>query len=1056
MSPPLTHTRILASAGSGKTYQLTNRFLRLLLAEVPPERILALTFTRMAAGEFFDAILNKLADASADPERGARLAKELGLDSTPPWEELLATLLKKMGHLRLGTLDGFFHDMLSAFSVEFGMGPSFRLMEDAEASLNRLQLFREFFQRKGIREEDRHYFAEAFKQATFGEDQKSLVFSLERFVEAQHSLYLAVPEKEAWGNRNRIWPDQGGPWKQAIDRTRAVREIKRALDPQLPEGRARTGWWKFLDTAETWEPGTDLNKTIPQAIENARESLEGGQAELIYNRIPVSLEGEPARLLIGLMDTLYHLELERNLQRTRGVFSVMEAYEGHYHRLIRRQGHLTFEDIQLLLAGVGNEAPLTFSQGMGPADDVSTLDIQFRMDGRFDHWLLDEFQDTSRLQWSILENLVDEVVMDPEGRRTFFFVGDVKQAIYGWRGGDAGLFDAVSARYRADQEDSPMDTLYLEQSWRSGPEVIALVNQVFGNPEVLRRIFSRTPGAVDRWSGLWRDHSSARQDHAGFAGHIQVEDETARVEAVHALLSRLQPQERGFTCALLVQTNDQVRDWVRRLRARGGFPVVEERNVSIASDNALGALLCSLIQAAAHPVDTFAWEHLVMSPLRIVFQEEGWDYSQFQTVVFDLLAEGGFENVLKFWIQKIYPETIPDAFISRRAEQLLEAARQFDRSGSRDPDAFRITLEGHRVRGGDATAGVRVMTIHQSKGLGFDVVLLPELERRGNLSLDRIREGLGLSRDALGRPEWILDLPRGAVSDVDPTLRAFRQEQQEESAFESQCLFYVGLTRAKRGLYCITEVQKKVSETPTYLSWLNLALEGGSPRPFMENEAYSATWSRGREDWFLDHQETGTSDEAPPQVGIFPGTPGLLRDVNPSRGDWESHIPRFRDTAKQQSGTWVHRAFEQVAWWNEAVPGELEAWADSRKPDDRAPAHQAVQTVLQCLNREEIRQYFQQEPGVEIYREQPFDLVDDNIRISGQWDRVQRYGKTRAVLIDFKSGADESTILSEAVRRQLRLYRKAASLAFNLPEASIQTCLLLYRKQEVLSVDLNE
>lgn len=1056
MTTPLHHTRILASAGSGKTYQLTNRFIRLLLMEIPPERILALTFTRMAAGEFFDAILHKLADAARDPEVGKALARQLQVEDEPDWEQLLGEVLPKMGHLRLGTLDGFFHDMLSAFSTEFGLGPSFRLMEESEASWKRFQMFREFFQRQGIREEDRHHFAEAFKQATFGEDQKSLLQSLERFIESQHSLYLAAPAAEAWGNRRSIWPEDGGPWKKGIDRPAAVRDIKRALEPQLSAGRVQKGWWTFLDFAETWQPGMELKGAIPEAIEAAREDLKNGKAEISYHKTAVTLEGASAHLLIDLMDTLYHLELERSLQRTQGIHTMMEAYERHYQRLVRRQGNLTFEDIQLLLSRAGQEKSPGFTQQGGGDASAALLDIHFRMDGQFDHWLLDEFQDTSRLQWSILENLVDEVVMDPEGRRSLFFVGDIKQAIYGWRGGDAGLFEAVSARYSAPGHSSPLETLNLQESWRSGPEVIELVNCVFGREAVRKQVFTRTPEAVRQWTALWKDHSSARPDHSGYAAHIKVEDREARLMAVHEILENLEIQKRGMTCALLVQTNDQVRQWVRELRARGDYPLVEERDVSVASDNALGALLSSLLQALAHPADSFAWEHLRMSPLGPVFLEEGWDYPAFQRKGFHLLAEGGFENVLEFWIHKLYPESIPDAFLALRAEQILEAARQFDREGIRDLDAFRIHLKGYRVRSGEAAAGIRVMTIHQSKGLGFDVVLLPELERRGSQSLDKIRDGLGVSRDALGQPRWILDLPKAAISEVDPTLRAFRREQQEDSAFESHCLFYVALTRAKRSLYCITETRAKPAQTPEYVSWLDLALEGEDSGDFPGDGNLEVVWSRGEPSWFesIPQKEVESSRASIP-VEAFTEAKEPLELVNPSRMEGRDRLPAFSSNRRWEAGLWIHRAFEQVEWWSQEVPEQLQRWQEKQATENQPLVRMALETVLRSLKEPAVQNLFREVPQVKLYREQPFDLVVENARISGQWDRLQVEPGQRALLVDFKagSGLDEKG-LRERFGPQLLLYRKAVAEAFDLPEDFVECKILLYEEPSVRLLDL--
>ena len=109
---------IRASAGSGKTFQLTNRFIRLLLCGEAPERIIALTFTRKAAGEFFEGILNKLAKAAGDPAEAKRLAKGVGQQQAGPAEfcTALRRLVDSMGHLSLGTIDSFFHRVLGLFS----------------------------------------------------------------------------------------------------------------------------------------------------------------------------------------------------------------------------------------------------------------------------------------------------------------------------------------------------------------------------------------------------------------------------------------------------------------------------------------------------------------------------------------------------------------------------------------------------------------------------------------------------------------------------------------------------------------------------------------------------------------------------------------------------------------------------------------------------------------------------------------------------------------------------------------------------------------------------
>src|SRR3954447_24159269 len=107
---------ILASAGSGKTYALTNRFVSLLAAGAAPERIVALTFTRKAAGEFFDEILNKLAMAARHADSAAKLAREIDQPKlqAADFRRMLRTVVDAMHRLRLGTLDGFFARIVRA------------------------------------------------------------------------------------------------------------------------------------------------------------------------------------------------------------------------------------------------------------------------------------------------------------------------------------------------------------------------------------------------------------------------------------------------------------------------------------------------------------------------------------------------------------------------------------------------------------------------------------------------------------------------------------------------------------------------------------------------------------------------------------------------------------------------------------------------------------------------------------------------------------------------------------------------------------------------------
>ncbi len=147
------HVMILASAGSGKTYALTNRYIALLAGGAAPERIVALTFTRKAAGEFFDEILKKLADAAADPGAAEKLARQIsgrdeaedkqravphsGTPGPADFMRLLRAVVDAMPRLGLGTLDSFFARVVRNFPLELGLGGEFALLEGAAAQVAR-------------------------------------------------------------------------------------------------------------------------------------------------------------------------------------------------------------------------------------------------------------------------------------------------------------------------------------------------------------------------------------------------------------------------------------------------------------------------------------------------------------------------------------------------------------------------------------------------------------------------------------------------------------------------------------------------------------------------------------------------------------------------------------------------------------------------------------------------------------------------------------------------------------------------------------------------------
>src|ERR1700722_16459157 len=125
---------IRASAGSGKTHQLTTRYLALLAAGVEADAILATTFTRKAAGEILDRVLERLAVAAGDAAAAKQLASQIGAENfgQPDFVRLLRRLLQNLHRVRIGTLDSFFMALAGSFSFELGLRPGWSICEEAD------------------------------------------------------------------------------------------------------------------------------------------------------------------------------------------------------------------------------------------------------------------------------------------------------------------------------------------------------------------------------------------------------------------------------------------------------------------------------------------------------------------------------------------------------------------------------------------------------------------------------------------------------------------------------------------------------------------------------------------------------------------------------------------------------------------------------------------------------------------------------------------------------------------------------------------------------------
>ncbi len=1078
MSAGISNLAISASAGSGKTFQLAHRYIRLMALGVAPERIVALTFSRKAAGEILDSIVRYLREAAATERQAGVTAGRIGRPEADVafFRTCLRQLVSSLHRLHVGTLDSFIVGVVRAFPLELGIAPELNLMDDTGTTAleaHRLVLGR-IFNSPDMEPGARREFLESLRQATFGQEEKQIERVLGQVIESCRHLLRAAPDADAWGNPGRIWPpDQARVWTEsgAIDAPAAATLLRQEL--------ASVGWpadvvasvARFADFAETsdefsaWDD-VFASRVMEQVLE-FWQSLSAGGVEVWFRKkaypVPAAVGAPLAELVLRVLG----MEIRRALERTRGIHSFLSRYERMYDELVRRQGGLTFTDAQYLLTEAN---PHSGGAQLSRLADAR-LYIDYRLDCRLDHWLLDEFQDTSNLQWEVLRNLADEILQDVSGQRSFFYVGDVKQAIYGWRGGNPLLFDRILEQYAGR-----MARQGLAVSQRSCQAVIDLVNAAFGE---LREPIPE--GVRTRWAGLWERHSCAteRVPASGCAMLVEpacpdgaekpVEEDRFAVAA--GVLREIRPLERGLSAAVLVRSNETGRRLADYLRnALPDLPVLHEGHAAI-RDNPVVTLLLALVQYATHPGDTLALRHIEMSPLRAALGPLGLDAASLPAALLRELDESGFQAFVRRWGGRLQGAGALEPYERKRLNDLIVASGEFDAQGAHDGDAFIRFIEGYTVHESAREGAVRVMTVHQSKGLEFDVVIVPDLQPAGNSDMLRSAEDYLLAcEQGTDAARWVLKSPRRVVAEADPELARQMELVNAASCYEELCVLYVAFTRARRGLYVVTSYPGKTAKSFTPAAFVKNQLTGDlkpdTGRPLtIGGQACVCLHACGDADWHREVQQAAPAAPAaaaaewPADFGGRASQRRALERVEPSGRERAERSAAWLFAAESRDvlefGTAIHELFEKVTWDGEA-DGErlIREWEPTSSCRESIRLDVAEQ-FRQALRAPEVRGALARPRGdVELWHEKRFDIVLDDAWVSGAFDRVvvvrgPKGRVERAEILDYKSNriASDAELkqAAETYRGQLELYRRALAAILKCPERRIAARLLFTR-----------
>ena len=982
---------ILASAGSGKTYQLGNRVIGLIARQgVDPRRIVALTFTRKAAGEFTDSILSKVAEAVIEVEKHREL--EDALEGPVDPEHVLQQIVEALPEMQLTTLDAFSSLIVRTFQYDLGIrGGGLDILQGEQKKVAEGEILDRLLLSSNIDHDSAFY--RSFRESAVGKGGQGVRKSLEDFVEKWLQVYQSGFRKEMLaGFESRQLPKPGAwyaGWRGYL---------KRCEDASVPEEVVKT-LQSFKDHVVGKSP--KQSAVLDRVLENIEHR---GPIEIPFRTGKIALDGPQWELVREFFLFLGACELSAKVQRTNAIWAMVGELDEAYDRTLRQRGRLTFSDMTDLLAhsAVDEDARLTREQ------------IDYRLDGRYDHWLLDEFQDTSAKQLQSLQNLLNEAVLGEDGG--LFVVGDRKQGIYGWRGGDSRLFDQLQGQYPPGSiETEPMD-----RSFRSVPAVLALVNQVCGDKKMIGSLFGQE--TAENWR--WTDHEPA-PSNAEKTGESRVTEvpKDDMEQTVLDLLEELKVDEKAFSCGVLVRTKEEITKWTELLRAYG-HEVLEAGVRKPTEDHPVGIAIYQLISWLADPNNGFARRTVEMSPLGpLLVDRFGEEPGKQWSGLIRLFQREGYARGLRQLVAPLW-EAMP-RYARRRVEDLVDAFSSFDDLQKTCPRAAQAWIRGLEVSQAPGEAAIQVMTFHKSKGLGFDTVIIPGLSDFKVPNNGKFE----LAKAPGAKPEWVLEATSSAISKVIPEMAGALDRWTVAQRDEAMCLLYVALTRAKRGLYVIIPERAKGR------------LSGKEPDltaspAHLVRETAGGDWQSGTAGWTEELSDRFGYEEEE----VAPFGPGIVKElpVTPSEKalskSSSANTGELTPGEAAQSGTDFHDELEQIQWL--AADDDLSSFSPE---------------LRKVLEKGALRELLTEKPGVTVLREQPFDVrLEDGTWLSGQIDRLHVSDEI-VEIYDYKfSPQATGEELGQQHEKQLLAYQKALALIY--PGRVVKSSIVAVFQNEVVEV----
>lgn len=804
-----------ASAGSGKTYTLAKEYLKVALSAPKSFRsILAITFTNKAVNEMKGRILDSLFHFSQDsvPEKSKTMFEDLLIELKVTPEVLreksqrtLKHILHNYAFFDVSTIDKFTHRLIRTFAKDLKLPQNFEpviettlLREEAVARVIRkagseallTQVLLNFALQKtdDDRSWDIAFDLNEISKLLFNEnhvphldkikDKQLLDFiGLKKVIKAK----LKGVEKDMVSNAERalqIISDNGLEFSD-FSRSYFPKFMLKISQSDLKIDFG-AGWKQNFETAPLY------TKTCPDSIKSILDGLHPQFIEL-FNCIKTK---HPTYLLLS------------NAHQNVVPLTVLNAIQKEINAIGVEQDQIPLFKFNQIISDEIKNQPAPF--------------IYERLGEKYRHYFIDEFQDTSEMQWKNLVPLVDNALssLDEKGRiGSLFLVGDAKQAIYRWRGGNAEQFLQL-----VGQQENPFvvapETEILPVNYRSHEEIVRFNN----------KFFSSTLPFLDKdvYKTLFKDgnRQGYNSKKGGFVqlDFIEKEGESDQKEENYCLTTLQIIQEvankgYGYNDICILVRSNRKGVLLAGYLIQNEIPIISSESLLLASSNKVRFLISLLHFSSGTEDDELAYEILsflsIGSPnkhsfiTRHIKNVKSLLQKEYEFSV-DRSKRASVYDTLELAIKNFDLAPKSDAYITFLLDVVLEVERKEGGNAQAFLDYWEKKKDSLAITAPENVDSARIMTVHKAKGLEFPIVIFPF----ANMDMYRRKDKkmwLPVNDKEYNGFKELLISEKSEVAEYGETARALFEEEEQKMALDAFNVLYVALTRAERALYVITE-----------------------------------------------------------------------------------------------------------------------------------------------------------------------------------------------------------------------------------------------------------